>query len=189
MCTHQRPQKGTHVCTNMHIVTALLSFLGEHPFTQAELEEREPGCLCLLILTPKAHGTVPAHRTLVGQAFPDCTLESSSGYCSETESTHRHDFVWKRFTFRTQGFPWVTLLAGRKRGRVCIPQAWVSLAHANSSIVFHYKTNLFWTFKFNSLVLPWNEACVPPLLHGLFEVGLESCTWFICSNDRRALTN
>lgn len=122
------------------------------------------GLLCLWILTPKSHGTVPAHKTLAEQAFPDCTLERSSVYCSETEPTHRHDFVWKHFTFCTQGFTNVTLLATMKQGRGPIPQAWVSLTHVNSSTVFHYKTNLLWTFQFNSLVLPWNESCAPSLL-------------------------
>lgn len=115
-----------------------------------------------------AWNCVPTHRMLAGQAFPDCTLESSGVYCSGMESTHRQDFVWKQFTFHTKGFPNVTPLAGMKQGRGCIPQAWVSLTHVNSSIVFHYKTNLFWTFKINALVLPWNESCAPPLLHGLF---------------------
>lgn len=65
---HRKALMRAQTCTQHQPYS--ISFLDERPFTQAELEERELSCLCLLILTPKLHGTVSQHT--------ECLLDKPS---------------------------------------------------------------------------------------------------------------
>lgn len=65
---HRKARMRAQTCTQHQPYS--ISCLDERPFTQAELEERELGCLCLLILTLKSHGTVSQHtKCLLDKAF------------------------------------------------------------------------------------------------------------------------